>query len=350
MRDLVPDEADEARGREAPSCVSVFRVEQPGDSRLPEREHRRDEVRDDEVPGERAPLAEAQEERGAEGERRRSVADVVHPGRRVARRCDRDERRLLERGRPEHEQAPGGGHAVAGADDRLVDEAVRVGARWTYYRDRTFVNDVHNSDVAETGPRRQGGAGRSGDRAPRAPDRLGGGSCRAPVTSITARDLRARRASPTASSTTTSRTRASCSWTALLRRFDELLDDFEASLPTPGSGSVEANVRAFAEALFRFDVDGFPLFTKLLGDPPLLRRFLVETHRRPLYTERVRSPSSTTSPEAPPGRITKMDPEATADLLIGGSPSSPSPPLPAAGPRLAVFPPSSTYALKGIAR
>jgi AcrR family transcriptional regulator len=107
--------------------------------------------------------------------------------------------------------------------------------------------------------------------------------------------------------------------TALLRRFDELLDDFEAGRPTPGSGSVETNVRAFAEALFRFDVDGFPLFAKLLGDPPLLRRLLVETHRRPLYTERVRKPVvEYLAGERRRGRIAKVDPEASADLLIGG--------------------------------
>ena len=107
--------------------------------------------------------------------------------------------------------------------------------------------------------------------------------------------------------------------TALLGRFDELLEDFEASLPTPGSGSVEKNVRAFAEALLQFDIDGFPLFAKLLGDPPLLRRFLVETHRRPLYTERVRKPVvDYLAGERRRGRIAKVDPEAAADLLIGG--------------------------------
>ena len=99
-----------------------------------------------------------------------------------------------------------------------------------------------------------------------------------------------------------------------------MLEHFESSLPTPGTGSVEKNVRAFAEALLQFDIDGFPLFAKLLGDPPLLRRFLVETHRRPLYTERVRKPVvDYLAGERRRGRIAKVDPEAVADLLIGGT-------------------------------
>jgi AcrR family transcriptional regulator len=106
--------------------------------------------------------------------------------------------------------------------------------------------------------------------------------------------------------------------TALLRRFDELLDDFGAELPAPGTGSVEENVRAYAEALYTFDVDGFPLLAKLLGDPPLLQRFLVETHRRPVYSDRVRKPVvDYLAGERRRRRIAGVDPEAAADLLIG---------------------------------
>jgi AcrR family transcriptional regulator len=106
--------------------------------------------------------------------------------------------------------------------------------------------------------------------------------------------------------------------TALLRRFDELLDDFGADLPAPGTGSVEENVRKYAEALYTFDVDGFPMLAKLLGDPPLLQRFLVETHRQPVYTERVRKPVvDYLAGERRRGRIARIDPEAAADLLIG---------------------------------
>ena len=86
----------------------------------------------------------------------------------------------------------------------------------------------------------------------------------------------------------------------------------------PGAGSVEENVREYAEALYRFDVDGFPMLAKLLGDPPLLQRFLVETHRRPVYTERVRKPVvDYLAGERRRGRIGRVDPEAAADLLIG---------------------------------
>ena len=106
--------------------------------------------------------------------------------------------------------------------------------------------------------------------------------------------------------------------TALLRRFDELLDDFGAELPVPGAGSVEENVREYAEALYTFDVDGFPMLAKLLGDPPLLQRFLVETHRRPVYTERVRKPVvDYLAGERRRGRIGRVDPEAAADRLSG---------------------------------
>jgi AcrR family transcriptional regulator len=106
--------------------------------------------------------------------------------------------------------------------------------------------------------------------------------------------------------------------TALLRRFDQLLDDLEAHLPAPGSGSVETSVLACAEALLRFDVEGFPMLAKLLGDPPLLHRFLVETHRRPVHTKRVRTPIvDYFAGERRRGRIANVDPEAAADLLIG---------------------------------
>jgi AcrR family transcriptional regulator len=106
--------------------------------------------------------------------------------------------------------------------------------------------------------------------------------------------------------------------TALLRRFDELLDDFDGELPAPGMGSVEENVREHAEALYTFDVDGFPMLAKLLGDPPLLQRFLVETHRRPVYSERVRKPVvDYFAGERRRKRIAEVDPEVAADLLIG---------------------------------
>ena len=108
--------------------------------------------------------------------------------------------------------------------------------------------------------------------------------------------------------------------TALLRRFDALLERFDSDLPRPAADRSSRTSARIAEALFRFDVDGFPLFAKLLGDPPLLRRFLVETHRRPLYTERVRKPVvDYLAGERRRGRIAKVDPEAAADLLIGGT-------------------------------
>jgi hypothetical protein len=62
------------------------------------------------------------------------------------------------------------------------------------------------------------------------------------------------------------------------------------------------------------------MFAKLLGDPPLLNRFLVETHRRPGYSERVRKPVvDYFAGERRRGRIAKVDPEAAADLLIGST-------------------------------
>jgi AcrR family transcriptional regulator len=106
--------------------------------------------------------------------------------------------------------------------------------------------------------------------------------------------------------------------TALLRRVDELLDRFEADLPAPGTGTVETNLRVYAQALLDLSIASFPMAARLLADPPLSQRFLAALHERPVYTERIRKPIvDYLAGERRRRRVGHVDVNAAADLLIG---------------------------------
>jgi AcrR family transcriptional regulator len=65
---------------------------------------------------------------------------------------------------------------------------------------------------------------------------------------------------------------------ALLRRYEAQLTIFEADLPAPGEGDVEANLVRYAEALFALASETLPSIAGLVSDPVLMHRFVAEIH------------------------------------------------------------------------
>jgi AcrR family transcriptional regulator len=65
---------------------------------------------------------------------------------------------------------------------------------------------------------------------------------------------------------------------ALLRRYEAQLAVFEADLPAPGEGDIEANLLRYAEALFTLASETLPSVAGLVSDPALMHRFVAEIH------------------------------------------------------------------------
>jgi len=65
---------------------------------------------------------------------------------------------------------------------------------------------------------------------------------------------------------------------ALLRRYEAQLTVFEANLPAAGEGEVEANLTAYAEAMFALATETLPAIAGLMSDPGLMHRFIAEIH------------------------------------------------------------------------
>lgn len=126
--DLVADESDRAGGGECAEVGERLWVDQPLD-RLPERDAGTDEdCCDNEVAGRLLAAGTAQEESDSEWQSGESVTEVVDQigQQRDAVRAEEDAD-LDQRGGEENDEADRDGpDALAGADDRRVDEPVRV--------------------------------------------------------------------------------------------------------------------------------------------------------------------------------------------------------------------------------
>ncbi|HXU85683.1 MAG TPA: TetR/AcrR family transcriptional regulator [Verrucomicrobiae bacterium] len=106
--------------------------------------------------------------------------------------------------------------------------------------------------------------------------------------------------------------------TALLRRFTDLVEAFAAGSREPGSGSVVDGVAELVERSHALQVAALPMLANLVGDPPLLQRFMVEIHRPPLGGDVFRRPVvDYLAAEQSRGRLGTFDPEAAADVLVG---------------------------------
>jgi AcrR family transcriptional regulator len=110
--------------------------------------------------------------------------------------------------------------------------------------------------------------------------------------------------------------------TALVRRFSALVERFQAALPAPGEKDIQESLETVALALLELNTDAAPLFSKLLGDPKLLDRFVAAIHSRdiPFGGEQIRDGVVTyLSAEQERGRLGAIDIVAAADLLLAVS-------------------------------
>ena len=106
---------------------------------------------------------------------------------------------------------------------------------------------------------------------------------------------------------------------ALVRRFERLMS---RSTVHPADGpavSIEDSVREVVGRAHSLHVAVLPMLVNLVGDPPLLERFLVEIHRPPLGGELFAAPIvAALASEQARGRLGSFDPAAAADLILGG--------------------------------
>lgn len=127
--------------------------------------------------------------------------------------------------------------------------------------------------------------------------------------------------------------------TALVRRFAALVARLEAAAPTAGEASLAGNVATLAEALFALHVEAMPIIGKLLGEPPLLHRFMQDIHAQtqPFGGKQIRDAVRRyLSEEKRLGRLAAgVDVDAATDLLIGGVALLAVPALIGAPPRAA---------------
>ena len=105
--------------------------------------------------------------------------------------------------------------------------------------------------------------------------------------------------------------------TALILRLDDLLGTFrEPSLA--GEGSVSGGVAHLVERAHELQVAVLPMLANLVGDPPLLHRFMTEIHRPPLGGDVFLQPvADYLAAEQRLGRLGSFDPAAAADLVVG---------------------------------
>src|SRR6476659_10074179 len=106
---------------------------------------------------------------------------------------------------------------------------------------------------------------------------------------------------------------------ALVRRFDRLTGPAAVAAAPEPVGSIEESVAEVVRRAYALHVAVLPLLVNLVGDPPLLERFLVEIHRPPLGGELFSAPVvAVLAAEQARGRLGAFDPAAAADLILGG--------------------------------
>jgi AcrR family transcriptional regulator len=106
---------------------------------------------------------------------------------------------------------------------------------------------------------------------------------------------------------------------ALVRRFERLTSPAAVQPPEDPAGSIDESVSEVVRRAHALHVAVLPMLVNLVGDPPLLERFLVEIHRPPLGGELFTAPIvEALTAEQARGRLGSFDPAAAADLILGG--------------------------------
>jgi AcrR family transcriptional regulator len=104
---------------------------------------------------------------------------------------------------------------------------------------------------------------------------------------------------------------------ALARRFARLVSSFRAELAKSQFRDAAQGACALAELLYQLNREALPLFGKLLAEPALLRRFVVEIHdaAHPFGGRQIRDAVVAFLASEP---FAAVDAEAAADVLLGG--------------------------------
>ncbi|MFI7067150.1 TetR/AcrR family transcriptional regulator [Kribbella sp. NPDC050124] len=105
---------------------------------------------------------------------------------------------------------------------------------------------------------------------------------------------------------------------ALVRRYAGSVTRFDTDLPVAGSGTVEDNLIAYAQAAVDLVTETLPTAAGLMSEPALLHRFIEEIHRQPFGPHRLRQPiSDYLAAEQQLGRLGTFDIEAAISLIMG---------------------------------
>ncbi|MGH2465064.1 MAG: TetR/AcrR family transcriptional regulator, partial [Candidatus Limnocylindrales bacterium] len=106
--------------------------------------------------------------------------------------------------------------------------------------------------------------------------------------------------------------------TTLVSRLQVLLDAFSAAPSVAADIAVEDSVADLVRRTYELQVSVLPMLANLVGDPPLLHRFMTEIHQPPLGGDMfLRQVADHLAAEQRLGRIGSFDPAAAADVLVG---------------------------------
>jgi AcrR family transcriptional regulator len=106
--------------------------------------------------------------------------------------------------------------------------------------------------------------------------------------------------------------------TALLRRFDRLIETFNVDAAPVGASNVNDALQVHIQRLFDLNVQVLPMIANLVSEPALLHRFMAEIHRPSLGGDVFRrSTVEFLAGEQRLGRLGAFDAEAAGDLIAG---------------------------------
>ena len=104
---------------------------------------------------------------------------------------------------------------------------------------------------------------------------------------------------------------------ALVRRFDRITAAYGEQQP-PADDAADARLIEVVRRAHAVQLAVLPMLANLVGDPPLLDRFLTEIHRAPLGGPRFHEPiRSFLAAEQDAGRLGSFDLDGATDAIVG---------------------------------